>query len=110
MPVRKLHITVTPVDVADATWTKVLDAGGNYSMVEVLNETSVPIYLAFQDTETDPSDITAAVAIKADGKYRLDSDEMSEQNLYVYHELGSDVDSTTATSPSDEAIKIISGK
>jgi hypothetical protein len=110
MPIRKLHITTTPVDVADATWTKILDRGGDYSMAEVLNETSGAIYVAFQDTEAAPADITTAVKIASDGKYRLDHGEMSEQYIYAYHELGADVDSSTATSPSDNAIKVLTGK
>ncbi|MHC4885326.1 MAG: hypothetical protein ACYTGH_09605 [Planctomycetota bacterium] len=100
--------TITPIDVADTTMVQALERNETRQFLHVLNETAGSIYVGFGDTA--PADITVMAGIAASGSYKSPDTESIRAGVWIYHAQGADVDSTTATSPTDDAIKVIEGQ
>lgn len=105
---QRIKPEVTPIDAATATWVQALSHNDQRRFFGIYNETAATdIYIGFG---AEPSDITTAICVKADGgQWESNVLELITTSIWVYHEKGSTITSSTATSPSDDAIKVVEG-
>jgi hypothetical protein len=95
--------TITPVNVNNATMTQLIAQNRDRVTLEILNETAGIIYLGFGD---QPSDITTMGKVLSNSRFLADSRDQCEQAVWCYHEQGAAINSTTATTPGDDAVKV----